>query len=167
MANIFTAAPAQRREFKPSSKSRKKRPAPWPSDVGDGEWNFAAPCLALIDEQSLQRCYSLREAFNALGWLARADAAWRRLHNDLPPWPVVYQQFRRWDEAGCFEAMVSDVRSIIRAVQGHQDQPSAVVLDGRTLHSACERGLRVGYEGCKKTQWQQSAHSCRYAGPLK
>ena len=28
------------------------------------------------------------------------------------PWLVVYQQFRRWDEAGCFEAMVNDMRSV-------------------------------------------------------
>ena len=61
------------------------------------------------------------------------------LPNDLPPWPVVYQQFRRWDEAGCFEAMVSDMRSIIRTTQGRQGQPSAVILDGRTLQSSCDK----------------------------
>ena len=73
--------------------------------MSDEEWNFVAPYLALIDEQAPQCLYSLREAFNALRWLARAGAAWRMLPNDLPPWPVVYQQFRRWDEAGCFEAV--------------------------------------------------------------
>ena len=30
----FTAAPERHREFEPSSKGRKKRPAPWPSDMG-------------------------------------------------------------------------------------------------------------------------------------
>ena len=123
---------------------------PYPSDVSDEEWNFAAPYLALIDEQAPQRRYSLREVFNALRWLARAGAAWRMLPNDLPHWPVVYQQFRRWDEAGCFEAMVGDMRSIIRAAQGRQGQPSAVVLDGRTLQSTCESGPRAGYDGYKK-----------------
>ena len=119
---------------------------PYPSDVSDEEWNFVAPYLALIDEQAPQRRHSLREVFNALRWLARAGAAWRMLPNDLPPWPVVYQQFRRWLEAGCFEAMVSDMRSIIRTAQGRQGQPSAVILDGRTLQSSCESGPRAGYK---------------------
>jgi hypothetical protein len=31
---VFTAQPARRREFEPSSKRRKKRPAPWPPATG-------------------------------------------------------------------------------------------------------------------------------------
>lgn len=123
---------------------------PYPSDVSDEEWNFVAPYLALIDEQAPQRRYSLREVFNALRWLARAGAPWRLVPHDLPPWPMVYQQFRRWDDAGCFEAMVNDMRSIIRAAQGRRGQPSAVILDGRTLQSSCESGPRAGYDGYKR-----------------
>jgi len=123
---------------------------PYPSDVSNEEWDFVAPYLALIDEQAPQRRHSLREVFNALRWLARAGAAWRMLPNDLPPWAVVYQQFRRWDEAGCFEALVSDMRSIIRVSQGRRGQPSAVILDGRTLQSSCESGPRAGYDGYKR-----------------
>lgn len=63
---------------------------------------------------------------------------------------MVYQQFRRWDEAGCFEAMVSDMRSIIRAALDRQGQPSAVILNGRTLQSSCESGPRAGYDGYKR-----------------
>lgn len=72
------------------------------------------------------------------------------LPNDLPPWEAVYQQSRRWLDAGCFEAMVSDLRSIIRVAQGRQGQPSAVVMDGRTLQSSCESGPRAGYDGYKR-----------------
>jgi transposase len=123
---------------------------PYPSDISDEEWHFAAPYLALIDEQAPQRRYDLREVFNALRWLARAGAPWRMLANDFPPWQAVYQQFRRWNEAGCFEALVQDMRSIIRAAQGKAGQPSAVVLDGRTLQSSCESGARAGYDGYKR-----------------
>ena len=123
---------------------------PYPSDVSDDEWSFVAPYLALIDECAPQRRYSLREVFNALRWLARAGAAWRMLPHDLPPWAVVYQQFRRWDSAGCFEAMVSDMRSIIRVAQARQGQPSAVIFDGRTLQSSCESDTRAGYDGYKR-----------------
>jgi transposase len=103
-----------------------------------------------MNENAPPRSYSLREAFNALRWLARAGAPWRLLPNDFPPWQMVYQQFRRWNDAGCFEAMVQDMRSIIRAGEGRKGQPSAVILDGRTLQSTCESGPRAGYDGYKR-----------------
>lgn len=123
---------------------------PYPSDVSDEEWSFVAPYLILMDQSAPQRQHDLREVFNALRWLVRAGAPWRMLPNDLPPWEAVYQQSRRWLDAGCFEAMVSDLRSTIRVAQGKQGQPSAVVFDGRTLQSSCESGPRAGYDGYKR-----------------
>lgn len=128
------------------SMSRK----PYPSDISEEEWHFVAPYLTLMDVNAPQRRHDLREVFNALRWLARAGAPWRLLPHDLPPWQMVYQQFRRWDEAGCFEAMVNDMRSVIRVSEGRRGQPSAVVLDGRTLQSSCESGVRAGYDGYKR-----------------
>lgn len=45
--------------------------------------------------------------------------------------------------------MASDLRSIIRVAQGRQGQPSALILDGRTLQSSCESRPRAGYGGYK------------------
>lgn len=123
---------------------------PYPSDLSQEEWDFVAPYLTLMKEDAPQREHSLREVFNALRWLARAGAPWRLLPHDFPPWAAVYQQFRRWSDAGYFEAMVSDMRSIIRAGQGRQGQPSAMILDGRTLQSSVESGQRAGYDGYKR-----------------
>lgn len=123
---------------------------PYPTDVSEEEWSFAGPYLTLMEETAPQRRHDLREVFNALRWLVRAGAPWRLLPNDFPPWEAVYQQSRRWVESGCFEAMVSDLRSIIRVAQGRQGQPSAIVLDGRTLQSSCESGPRAGYDGYKR-----------------
>lgn len=123
---------------------------PYPSDLSDAEWAFVAPYLTLMKENAPQREHSLRELFNALRWLARAGASWRLLPHDFPPWHAVYQQFRRWSAAGCFEAMVGDMRAIIRASQGRLAQPSGVILDGRTLQSSCESGARAGYDGYKR-----------------
>lgn len=122
----------------------------YPTDVTHEEWHFAAPYLVLIDEQAPQRQHDLREVFNALRWMARAGAPWRMLPGGFPPWEAVYQQTRRWLQAGFFEAMVNDLRSIIRVAQGRQGQPSAVVLDGRTLQSSCESGPRAGYDDYKR-----------------
>ncbi len=122
----------------------------YPTDVSDEEWAFVVPYLTLMKEDAPQRDYSLRAVFNSLRWLARAGAPWRLLPHDFPPWHSVYQQFQRWVAAGCFEALVHDLREILRLAQGRKEQPSAVVLDGRTLQSTVESGARAGYDGHKR-----------------
>jgi transposase len=101
----------------------------------------------LMDVTAPRRKYELRDMFDALRWMARAGAPWRMLPNDFPPWELVYQQTQRWLQAGCFEHMVCDLRSVIGVAQGRQGQPSAVILDGRTIQSTCESGPRAGYDG--------------------
>src|SRR6476661_8043817 len=122
----------------------------YPSDVGDEEWAFAAPYLTLMNEDAPQRLYELREVFNGLRYIARSGAPWRMLPNDLPPWHVVYQQTQRWLSAGVFQAMVDDLRAILRMAQGRNAEPTAVILDSRTLQSSPESGGRAGYDGAKR-----------------
>src|SRR5215210_4427366 len=122
----------------------------YPSDVSDEEWAFVAPYLTLMTEDAPQRVYPLREVFNGLRYLARAGAPWRMMPNDLPPWAVVYQQTQRWLSAGVFQTMVDDLRAILRMAQGRNAEPSAVILDSRTLQSSPESGARAGYDGAKR-----------------
>lgn len=123
---------------------------PYPSDVSDDEWAFVAPYLTLMTEDAPQRAYSLREVFNGLRWLARAGAPWRMMPNDLPPWEATYQQTQRWMAAGVFEAIVHDLRMILRLAEGRTAHPSAAILDSRTLQSTPESGARAGYDGAKR-----------------
>src|ERR687884_521288 len=123
---------------------------PYPSDVSDDEWAFVAPYLTLLTEDAGQRTYSLREVFNALRWIVRTGAPWRMMPHDLPPWWVVYQQTQRWLAAGCFAAIVDDLRLLLREAQGRQRQPSAAIFDSRTLQSTPESGSRAGYDGAKR-----------------
>ena len=122
----------------------------YPTDVSDDEWAFVAPYLTLLPEDAGQRTYSLRAVFNGLRWIARAGAPWRLMPNDLPPWYVVYQQTQRWLAAGCFAALVDDLRLLLREAQGRNRQPSAAIFDSRTLQSTPESGSRAGYDGAKR-----------------
>jgi transposase len=128
------------------ARSRK----PYPTDVSDEEWAFVAPYLVLLPEDAGQRRYEMREVFNALRWMVRAGAPWRLLPTNFPPWPTVYQQTQRWIAAGCFEAIVHDLRMLVRLASGRPPDPSAVILDSRTLQSTPESGHRAGYDGAKK-----------------
>lgn len=123
---------------------------PYPTDVSDGEWAFVAPYLALVREDAPQRVHPLREVFNALRWIVRAGAPWRMPPHDFPRWEAVYQQTQRWIAAGCFEAIVHDLRALLRWSAGRADQPTAVILDSATRQSTPESGHRAGYDGHKK-----------------
>jgi transposase len=122
----------------------------YPSDVSDDEWAFVAPYLTLMTEDAPQRVYPLREVFNGLRYVARSGAPWRMMPNDLPPWHVVYQQTQRWLQAGVFQAMVDDLRAILRMAQGRNAEPTAVIFDSRTMQSSPESGARAGYDGAKR-----------------
>ena len=122
----------------------------YPSDVSDEEWAFVAGYLTLMREDAPQRDYSLREVFNGLRWIMRTGAQWRMMPNDLPPWYTVNQQAQRWLKAGVFEAMVHDLRMLLRLAAGRNAQPSAAIFDSRTLQSSPESGQRAGYDGAKR-----------------
>ena len=123
---------------------------PYPTDVSDEEWALVAPYLTLMKEDAPQREHSLREVFNGLRWFVRAGADWRLRPHDLPPWHTVYQQTRRWLKAGVFEDIAHDLRRVLRLAEGRDPEPTAAVLDGRTLQSSPESGARAGYDGHKK-----------------
>ena len=49
-----------------------------------------------------------------------------------------------------FEAIVHDLRRLLRLAAGRDPEPTAAILDGRTLQSSPESGGRAGYDGHKK-----------------
>ncbi|MET3439000.1 transposase [Sphingomonas sp. 1185] len=91
------------------------RRRPHPSDVSDEGWSLIVPYLLLQREDAGQREYDLREVFNGLRYIVKTGAPWRWMPNDLPPWAAVYQQTQRSLAAGCFEALVDDLRAVLRA----------------------------------------------------
>ncbi len=110
-----------------------------------GNIRHGAPARAIqrsalnISQRSYLRCGALTPSGSDRGREA-----------DFPPWEMVYQQTQRWLQAGCFENMVCDLRSVIRVAQGRRGQPSAVILDGRIVQSTCQSGPRAGYDGYKR-----------------
>ena len=122
----------------------------YPSDASDAEWEFLIPYLTLMREDASQRDYSLRDVFDAVRYVVKTGCQWDFLPHDFPPWTAVYQQARRWVAAGVFEEIAHDLRMILRLVDEREAQPTATILDGRTLQSTPESGGRAGYDGAKK-----------------
>jgi transposase len=122
----------------------------YPTDISEEEWAIVAPYVTLMTADAPQRTHSLREVLNGLRWIVRTGAAWRLMPHDLPPWYSVYQQSQRWIKAGVFEMLVRDLREVLRVAAGRDPQPSAVIMDSRTLQSTPESGTRAGYDGAKR-----------------
>lgn len=125
---------------------------PYPSDVSDEEWALVAPYLVLLREDAGQRAHPLRELFNGLRYLVRTGIPWRAMPNDLPPWEAVYGQATRWLRTGCFDALAQDLRAVLRLAGAREPEPTAAVLDSRTLRSTPESGGRAGWDGHKRTR---------------
>jgi transposase len=122
----------------------------YPSDVDDDTSLFLLPYLLLSRPDAGQRKYPIRDVLNALLWMARTGAQWSYLPNDFPPAETVRQQAHRWFTAGCFENAAHDLRILAREEHGRAPEPSAVVMDSRTLQSTPESGHRAGDDGAKK-----------------
>jgi transposase len=131
-------------ETKPPSRKA------YPTDVSNEEWAFVARYLTLMKPDAPQRHHDPREVFNALRWIVHTGAPWRYLPGDFPPWEAVYQQTRRWLDAGVFEAMVHDLREMLRWAAGRKAQPTAAIFDSATRQSTPESGHRAGYDGYKR-----------------
>jgi transposase len=123
---------------------------PDPSDVSDEEWAFVVPYLTRMTPDAPQRRYALREVFNATRWIVRSGAPWRMLPTNFPPWEAVYQQTRRWINAGVFAEMTHDLRELLRWTEDRDPDPSAVVFDSTPRQSTPESGARAGYDGYKR-----------------
>jgi transposase len=120
---------------------------PYPSDVIDEEWSLVVPYLTLMKEDAPQREYALRALFNVLRYVIRYGIAWRAMPNDFPPWHAVHQQTHRWLAAECFEALAQGLRAVLRLAAGRSPEPTAAIIDSRTLRSTPESGPCAGYDG--------------------
>src|SRR6185295_18698535 len=94
----------------------------YPSDVSDAEWEFLVPFLTLMREDAPQREYSMRDLFNAMRYVVKTGCQWRYLPNDLPPWSAVYQQARRWMQAGVFEEITHELHVHARIARHRAEQ---------------------------------------------
>lgn len=108
--------------------------------------------LVLLREDINQRVHPLRELLNALCYVVHYGIAWRAMPNDPLLWHAVYDQASRWLCAGCFEVLAHDLRAVLRLAAGRAEEPTAAVLDSRTLRRTPESGHRAGWDGYKRTR---------------
>lgn len=111
-----------------------------------------APHLTPMRPDAPQRVHDPRAVYDALRRIVRTGAPRRHLPTNVPPWATVHRQTWRRTVAGCFEDMAHDLRALPRKAAGRNPDPTAVILDDRTLRGTPENGHRAACDGHKHTE---------------
>lgn len=72
------------------------------------------------------------------------------MQNDLPPWSTIYQQSGRWMETGCLDALVYDLRVVLRIAAGKKAGPSTAISDSRIPRWTPGSRSRTGHNDAKR-----------------
>ncbi|HEV2150661.1 MAG TPA: transposase, partial [Longimicrobiaceae bacterium] len=111
-------------------------------DPTDAQWAVVRSVLpaAKNGRTGRPRTHELREVWNAIFYQAHNGCTWRALPHGFPPWPTVWQHFRRWRDSGTLERVHDVLRERVRIKAGREPSPSAAVLDSQSVRTAGKRG---------------------------
>ncbi len=70
------------------------------SDLTDAEWAVLAPLLQRSHPAGRRQTYPLRRIVDAIVYLLRRGAQWRRLPHEYPPRGAVFYHYTQWREDG-------------------------------------------------------------------
>lgn len=73
-------------------------------DLSEAEWRLLKDLLPAERGRKSRPSGDNRPIVNGILWRMRTGAPWRDLPEKYGKWMTVYQRFRRWSEAGIWEA---------------------------------------------------------------
>lgn len=113
----------------------------YPSDLTDKQWKLLAPLFETSSSEPARK-YPVRLVLNAVFYVNRTGCQWNFLPPDFPSWPVVYNQFRRWQKNDTWDRVHDTLRDKLRTTASRNPQPTAAVIDAQSTKTT-EKG---GYE---------------------
>jgi transposase len=82
-------------------------------DLSEAEWRLLEPLLPPERGRKSRPAFDNRQIVNGILWRIRTGAPWRDLPEKYGKWMTVYQRFRRWSEAGIWEAVATTLHQAI------------------------------------------------------
>jgi putative transposase len=119
------------------------------SDLTDNEWQLIDYCFPKPSKQGRPREHSFRELLNGVFYVLKTGCQWRNLPKDFAPWGTTYHYFRLWKHNGSLVQIHTQLRELVRSVEGRKSQPSAAIIDSQSVKSS-ETSDERGYDKGKK-----------------
>ena len=120
----------------------------------DDEWELIADLVAPYQYPgSMGRPSTVdrRQVVNAVFYVAATGCQWRALPECYPNWNTVHRLHLGWSRNGTWEKIADRLRGLVREQAGRETDPSAGVIDARSVRGASTvtRPTR-GYDAGKK-----------------
>jgi transposase len=88
-------------------------------DLSEAEWRLLEPLLPPERGRKSRPAFDNRQIVNGILWRIRTGAPWRDLPEKYGKWMTDYQRFRRWSEAGIWEAVATTLAQAIAENSRH------------------------------------------------
>lgn len=106
-------------------------------NLSEVEWHLLKPLLPAERGRRSRPAFDNRRIVNGSLWRVRTGAPWRDLPEKYGKWMMAYQRFRRWSEAGIWEAVATTLAQAMA-----DTTPSYLLADKGYDSDAIRAGLR-------------------------
>lgn len=125
----------------PGGISRSTRMPRYPSDMSDGERAVTEPALAASGWKQGRggrpAGHCRRDIVDATRYLVKEGICWRAMPADFrTDRQTVYAVLDHWQDCGATEAVHGELRRQCRITAGREPEPSAAVIDSRSVKAA-------------------------------